>query len=686
MSGATPRSVHIDSGIDFAQPQKELRCSPIFPVVPDNCVVPAQADTYYITFLFCPSPFTALGRLLALLGDTKDCAGNYIASTLWYTHGLASVLVISPDQNSGSVVKTHLNSSFTAHETWKVSASILQSADNGTALPQEAVSLTLPDYSNLSVELQTELDEFSTSLHTALSRCSVYGKDYLPVFQGIEELGVKLIDELLYIDRLAAETQPNRQEKAAATKLLEIQQVYNRARSEIVQLNAALAYTISQWFSGCVPILEHECQVRQESLLGLGTAARGVMGILYRVEQIFEKHGIDRVIASSFYDTVANGFDVGKNNFGLQTSWNDFGVDRIREVPQGKGRHILINFSARRGFRESPHCITIPLDVLYHGASPGWSLMTISHEIVHAHVRGLLAAIFAQSHSSKDVIRAIDFKAIANDYKEFGLSRTPSIRRCMQMCLFHYCVLHEAAENVSSARSGSLTVSSNVSGDQWRDVYSPSPDDMVRYYIDRQHLINEIIVHVLDFLYFYDSQQDLYIRSLWLSWCQVPVVLEHVKDYVLRTICAISSVDTSPDRNIRFKTAKETLVQTLQQIDNDHPHPVLAAALQILSREADSQKMKQIFHANVYLVDFAKQLLHSTSLHGELFDDYRRDTTRTPKYELESLMFQTQPVQSPIAFVQGILESAVYTGSLPQDQLMLTAWMLVVCASLEIAN
>lgn len=658
------------------------RISPIFPVEPANVALVDLAAEAHLGFFCCLRPFSAIGHLLARFGNQTTVRGTRLSAHLWYSHGLAALVVIAPERELIERAREELGENCTAHEVWTVSNHCLVKQTHSVQVPA-SYEVAMADYSQLSAELVNDIDEFRGCIATALHRCAIYAGDLLPVLHSVLRAGNVVITAL---GRTVLERQriAGPDSDAALGKIKALQQVENRLRSEIVQLNAALAYSISQWFSGCIPILHHECQIRNHSLLGVGNAYRGILCILYNVEQKFQTLGADSVIRSPAFEQ-AQGFDILKYPPRPLESWHGKGVDSSLGVAPGPARHLLVSYSGRRGFRESPHCITVPLEVLFCGVSPAWSLMTFSHEIVHAHVRGLLAAIFGDSNEElQAMLKAGElapyfmtegqFDSLVEEFRRLRQTSAPPTRRkCLQLAFINYCVLHSAAELL--AREGGP-------GQRQAGVV-PATERVFEVFKQQHRMINEILVHVLDYQYFYDGDEDLYIRLLWISWSIVPGVLERIDEYVMRTLCAVSSKGEGTVDE-RFDEAVEVVTARLQSLREHGSRPAINEALRMLGSAEGKKKLRIAFQANAYLVDVARVLLHSVGVHGELTSDSRVTGEGTGDYELGSGAFSTDNIDSPVAFVRAMLRRSLERASPWDDQARLTAWILLTCASANV--
>jgi len=573
---------------------------------------------------------------------------------------------------------SELKGQITGYEVWHIRENVIVNHYEVEPPARIEYTIELHDYSALSPELVNDLDEYRASLATAFSRCARYGSDLLSVLESVADIGNKIIDALVLIESEMT-VLIGAAAGAGDNELWSCQQRHNRLRSEIVQLNAALAYTISQWFTGCFPLKNFDCQIRNHSLLGVGNAYRGILSVLYFAETHFSTVGVERIIRSGGFKN-AEGFDIFEEA-PRTIAWEDSGVDSDFDIGPGRPRHLLALFSGRRGFRESPHSISVPLEVLFCGCSAAWSLMTFTHEIIHAHVRGILAAIFgneddeavARVRSGLQAPQSMtkrDFDGLLQTYRQLvqGRIKQPRRKKCLQIAFLHYCTLVYGMRP-SPNGVGPLT-------DQ--AVRVPQSAEALQIFKDEHRMINEIIVHVLDFQYFYDRDEILYIDLLWISWSIVPGVLEKLDEYILRTLCAIASNITDSETNKRFDEAVATLRERLKYHCDRKRSPALAEAHARLCDDSWKEQLRIKFNRSDYIVDIARIILHSTKIHGTLMRDWR-DAGGT--YDLEPLAFEARNIANPVAFLRAQLKQSLLSPVQADEQARITAWVLAACAS-----
>src|SRR5262245_46115097 len=79
-------------------PTTNYRVSPIFPVLPGESKVPPAGADYYVGFLFFEDPSFTIGKLIAKLPKP-------VQKGLWFSHGLASVILFTTDHKDFALAK-----------------------------------------------------------------------------------------------------------------------------------------------------------------------------------------------------------------------------------------------------------------------------------------------------------------------------------------------------------------------------------------------------------------------------------------------------------------------------------------------------------------------------------------------------------------------------------------------------
>jgi hypothetical protein len=197
--------------------------------------------------------------------------------------------------------------------------------------------------------------------------------------------------------------------------------------------------------------------------------------------------------------------------------------------------------------------------------------------------------------------------------------------------------------------------------------------------------ISEILVHTLDYLYFYDSQSSIYVQSIWTSWAVVPGVVRDLRQYMLRTLLAVASTLTGAPLQ-RFNEAVEEVRKQLTAVEGKHTSAsgLIRAAIDLLDSKEEAQLADLFppFYAGLRLADLASKVVYSQKIRSELFDrdilaDYDGDV---PEYLLESGVFADLDVGSPVVFFTWRLLEALKDGDRDEELERTTAWALLAAS------
>ena len=330
-----------------------------------------------------------------------------------------------------------------------------------------------------------------------------------------------------------------------------------------------------------------------------------------------------------------------------------------------------------------------------------WTLLTLSHELLHAHVKGLFAIILKSTtvppgdSSLSNLIQSYRSWAgeIQKDGKAVGRMSVLDFLR-FRTFAFVDGIQKAATSEIDQPNEGETELLKV--GPQSSDAYE------IERFKNSFGYLNEIVVHVLDLHYFYNEAEDLYLSSLWKSWATVPGVADKLDWYILRSLVAAASKDTDGitwecfgvlgDRlpkshknlNLRFKTAVSDLVSLVEDLcANGHDLPTLRA---VLARLADPDALKWLrtnFYPCYLFAEIVKEFFYSRKLKN-YFDNFadklaEQDEKGNPVYLLDTLHFPGLRITNPIAFLRDRLMRDPKEAS--EDEEMRSAWLLLALAS-----
>lgn len=657
------------------------RVSPIFPILPGEPISPDFEGAASVGLFFFDRPFAVIGLLLNELPADQ-------AAQVWFSLGLASVVVVTRDADLLGTIASVCSEELRAFETWDVSNGTITGTEAryfATPAPVPSELYTLGDYSRLSPDVRGVLDEFAICLHAAVTRAAQYLPQELVVYQRLVLAVNQTIQELFFLETAEGPV-PLTLPKDLVTDLpkhrTERQRRIHQRVDQLIQLNSAFSYVISQQFGGTSPVLGHESHVRRYSLLGIGTAVKGLAAFTRWVERAFVAYPVDEVVATT-YPTL-QGVDIFPALLNYDPAkWihEDFRVDKYFPLANKfVQKPKLVSFSGRLGFRESEFSVTAAIQVLTSGDSVRWSLMTLSHELMHAHVRALMSAIFQdwQDRISHDYFKEYyaNFEQVWNS----GYDETArwKLRDCLQFIVLNFCCVkpvYDSIDDAADVDDDPVTFTTDL----------PAPDELWRRLSEDYKFINHVFVHVFDYNYFYEADDVTYINLLWRSWSTVPAVLEHLDQYLLRTIVTIASSDSGPVE-VRCSNATKIVLDALGRVAAADPsNLVIGEARHRLEAIKEDVALLARFTPAIYLADAAVHFLLSERVRGELLnvEDPHAELSSDGEYtayRLEAGIFSNRPVKNPILLVHDRLRRNLASDT-GEDEEYDSAWTLLACAS-----
>jgi hypothetical protein len=599
------------SCIPVSDPDGEVRLSPIFPLVEETSRF--SESSYEIRFFEFSDPFRVLGRI-------NQYGSERLKNQIYFSCGACAILLFSEDAEVVKDLELVKLPEPKAQELWIVKDGLIESATFEPDKSEPPALAPLKDYSALPLALRTIVDEFLVSIHLIASKTHREEAERIRLIDGLVKRIDGFIGELLYLYK--PEGEPPKQFWAANADIsqplvrdLYIQQIVDR----LIQINSALSYVSTQMHSGSIPILERRSLIRRSSLLGIGSAVRTLDRIVAFIESAFRKVNFESIIRTQLHGAKPlPGTD--DLTFPDRKQWLSSNIGKFENgMPLSPPTQKLAYFSSRYGFRESEFAITAALNSLWNGLSLEWSVMTITHEMLHSHVRLLLSFLFLGSDiSEEDNYRSFYerfYAKVIENKRDENYSLLDSIREL----IFGYCLRSQTAGSISVIKP-------------FVPAYKlKAPKDYSAFYPllrDEYRNINEILVHVLDLHYFYGGRVTKYIPLIWCSWSAVPNVRADLRQYILRSLLTLASKTNASESNAselkRFEFAVEDFKSILAENEGLLSRfPLLDKVRNILSDKDLKRKYYNPFVNSLILVDLAKEILFSKTVAAALSDDIR---------------------------------------------------------------
>jgi hypothetical protein len=663
------------------------RSSPIHPLIETNSPPDLNTGTWFVNLIVPQDAFTLLGKIAAR-------AYPGLEENTWFGIGLASVVIFSDDPDLPSALMDEVSQELVAHEQWRI--------ENGRLIDIQLLRLPTPSKdmehlvfpklpANPSADLRGIVEEFTCCFRDLHRWATLYGPDETEALRVLLDEVNGLIKELVWLytkESVVPEdlTDYDLTDSLVCSKLLQ------QRTDRIVQINSALSFVISQGYFGAPPILSDSCVIRRHSLFGVGRAHRALLNLVREIEKAFAALSVP----VSIYEKWAHfpplpGFESSRD---IDTAgWASLDLPDLLLVGPANPHPVkLVYFSGRLGFRESEYGISAAIHALTSGDSPEWHLSTMTHEILHGHVRDLLRAIFDQtgdeSFPNIEAYWEHVFKRFRNHME--GRCTNCKLIDSARSVLLSYCCM---TPYMGSLTQPPIQPSLESRGLRVGEVVIPAnASDLKRRLEEEDRNISEIVVHSLDLYYFYSDNFEAYNRSIWSSWRTVPVVLRDVRQYVLRMLLARTSLDSGEPIE-RFARARNEVLNSISQLNSDSgPDAVWESAIQMLQVEARPRldqrtnearhPLFQPFLAALRVVDLARHCFASGRVKGGLFHDefikaYRGDSDFD--FEYTAGEFTDSAVRSIAEFTAWRAradESQMLTGNGAERQ---TAWYFLAC-------
>jgi hypothetical protein len=664
------------------------RTSPVFPAT-DAFVEPDLSTGVHFVCFYCFDPaFQVLGRLASK-------ASEGLKAGLMYTLGLASILVITKDVALLKELEAIANAPLKSKEIWEVENSKIRSIKPSVAerVPREFGAPNIRPYAALPLAVRTTVDEFVACMAVILPKVQIHVPDEINTFLTLIGLVNDLVSEMLYAynpsgpppDTLSEYTEQEFLDDSSIST-----QIIHQNMDRLVQIDSALSYVATQALTGAVPILERRSLIRRYSLLGVGTAVLALTRIAHSIESAFAGSAIETIL-EDFGGSLTPLPGIDRLPMYDPTSWKEYSRRALDKDVEARGLcPKLPYFSGRLGFRETEYTISAAIQSLGAGASAEWSFLTVTHEMVHGHVRHLLSVIF-----QGDLKRSTDdewqrfydrFSARCHqqDIPDEGL--LDSLRAIILM----YCC--------NTIDAGSLTEippRPHIWVENRMRFFSkrPKPDELRRVLSTEFRNVSEIIVHVLDMHYFYVSCLQHYIPLIWKSWSKAPQVRADLRQYLLRSLLVIAArKQGGPDE--RFRSSRALLEELLGRVDeeNGKKMPVIAEAIRMLRGGLPEDRLFPAFYASLIIVDLATHVFTSSKVLRAIraadphFRAAHDDTINEEwlQYDMPE-GFVDEEVMSPTAYIAHRLTNQIDDES-ERDIEAETAAMFLACSSRQVGG
>jgi hypothetical protein len=591
------------------------KVSPFVKVLGELPAGPVANETLVICYATSP-------RALLATFQTADARGHLEATLVAITHGLGAVIAFLPSDVDADAWIARWNDHLAASEVWLLKDGKL--AETGPRLrddysvPQDSSPVRQVAAGGVSFEVAIEVEQFNKNLAYFWSRAERYAPEYRSLAEALVDSVEATLDGV--------------RENLALGPQARYRKAHYVSVANLVEVNSCLTMLNSQLLGAGASLLESSFGVGEYSLLGIGSVARAAWRIYSHMNEVFSRENHLERLRSLGKQPPFDAAHLTPFNLDIG-AWSGEDIDYFEASSDEPARQHVVYFSSRWGFHQTMQSISLSWQCVHSAASPEWTLLTLSHEFLHSHLRELLDELLLDPRRS-----AAELVALFNRPPETWADSA------VQLLI----------SELRSIKTAHILEQAFIASDRAHGSLDQQPPKLtaieLKDLVDLQvRVLEEIVVHIMDYTYFYDLDDKTYVSSLWHSWALVPNVQPQLRIYLLRTLLALSSTWSDSDSNAAFDDAIARLENEFRDILEYEDHGLVQEALEHLVDERTRKALLTRFQGSFTLVKFVRRYLISKKVNAELLDD--AGVLGDGSYAVEPGSYSHEPVQSPIGFL-----------------------------------
>ncbi len=395
------------------------------------------------------------------------------------------------------------------------------------------------------------------------------------------------------------------------------------------------------------------------------------------LESAFTTRSAQKVISSQYsvlpYDipsSISKYVSGNEYKFSSPTSASEL-FDSGGEFRQDDQVPLLTYFSLRHGFMESKFSVTAASEALTSETMPQWTLMTLSHEIMHSRVRTIFQALFGKVWGDSDysLINEEFYRDFAEWIEQRSAPQKTKIAPGLRNVILHFCYAIELFSDPILAKNDAL--SRTVTIEKLSECYSR-----------HKQLAIEMIVHFHDYYFSYAYQPKMYLMSLWASWIKVAAPYTRTEEYLTRSLATVAcGAGTEP--TAAYATSVEHIRDALDSLE---AKDVCSPLFQEIRSLVDSEEVRALFKPMYYLIDQVRLFFASQTIASNIDkidkDPFSEGSFRAEDYSASIYVFREEgETISPIRYSLAALFRALSDSPPSVDRQWLTAWNYMVISS-----
>ena len=640
----------------------ELRYSPVMAAyLKPAAGPPALPKTLTSTaFFFSPTPYKALGSLKPHLTQPELAAA-------YFTEGLASLLVLNAEPARARELREIVGDC--AFEYWPIHNETLSSQEILSESRAAAADDTFVLPAGSDPELNVYIEQISASLGTLWASYGIYFPEERSALRKLGGVADRLIEQHAKV----------RQGSGGLNEQIQA----NAIVSALVELSAALSYAVTQGASGATPILSNRSPFPHHSLLGIGGSVRALTKYTRYLEDAFIIRSAGDVIKTRYselkYPIPAS---VAKYTSGESYKLPKSGEEATErfdgggDFPQRNQIPLIAHFSLRHGFMESKFSVTAASESLTAETEPQWTLVTLSHEVMHSRVRSIFNALFGSTwqENGGEIIQQKHFEAFTTWLETRNQPTNEPVIDGLRNAILIFCyAIDRFAAGPSAPESNEappLTI-----------------DELRTCYARNKQLAVEAAVHFHDYYFAYAYQPKMYMMSIWASWIKVAAPFTRTLEYLVRSLATVAC-GTGLEPRAAFDFAIEQLQDGLDALEAAGIRSPLFAELRRLTTSGDQvESTRSLFKLLYYLMDQLRLFFASPAIAARIDrieeDPFAEGSAVAENYSANIFVFGEEGAGrvSPIRYSLAALFTSLSQKAPIDDPQWLTAWNYMVISS-----
>ena len=675
------------------------RTSPIF-LLNENSYDYKKITKGSFILLYTLDTYYSLSRIQRLIDNKKS------SSLLFMTLGLASILLYIPNEEELYLLEQILidiGDNIFSHEVWNIHDSIIEKDNNSSNIKKfknvnpieiNVFGLDLEDVAILN-EIKPTFDffysftnsyipqykDFAEELRTTILEIS-YGLSFLT--DCIDETKYRFylnefICDPVYIDKAINNYNITKKDyKSAKTRKFQL-------RDELMQISAVLRTINNQALYGLECFGESYSKSGYNSVFGLGLAYSSIFSMYIHVRHIFGSK-INRTKIEKYFDESKISSKAGVlstdeayKNWKQEFESNDYGIENCLEDHNlRRSPYHLIYFSNRLGFRETKRAISFAKQVITLSILPAWTLNTFTHEFVHSFVRDFMSLFYPYSFPD---LSEIDDKI--HELYKYYTNNTKTGKKTMSLANYLKVNILRVIHQLYCLNNH------NVSDINIRDFTSVlKKPKVIKYLKDFHGYLNEIVVDLLDFKYFYNSDSELYVKSIWSSWLGLPVTTSRLHEYIMRTLVVVGSQTEKSSRTERFNYSIKLIKTQINHLRDYYfvDNHQIETVIQKLNEDSFIDELRfEYISIWIMFSDVIVKCFYSPTIRNHIRIDDESILGNDSSYDFKINEFSERRISNPLGLLKYISDFVFENYSKIQQNSDViesqTAWLLSLLSS-----